>query len=93
MACGTFVIVSDIDGMADIVTAPEAGRIVADLTPSGLAAVIREVLADLPDRGATRAYAERFDWQETTRGQIELFREIVGDRQTASGGHQRRRRA
>ena len=93
MACGTSVIVSDIDGMADIVTAPEAGRIVAGPTPSGLAAVIREVLADLPDRAATRAYAERFDWQETTRGQIELFHEIVGDRQTPSGGHQRRRRA
>jgi hypothetical protein len=28
----------------------------------------------LPTRAATRAYAERFDWQSTTEGQIALFR-------------------
>ena len=37
MACGTPVVVSDIGGIADIVAAPEAGRILSDVTPSRLA--------------------------------------------------------
>jgi teichuronic acid biosynthesis glycosyltransferase TuaC len=92
MACGTSVIVSDIDGMADIVAAPEAGRIVADCTPAGLARAVREILADLPDRAATRAYAEGFDWGDTTRGQIELFEAILAERRPA-GARQRSTRA
>ncbi len=78
MACGTPVLVSDIDGMADIVAAPAAGRIVEDCTPGGLAAAIRSVLAAPPDRADTRAYAEGFDWRSTTEGQLELFGEIRG---------------
>ena len=76
MACGTPVVVANIDGMADIVAAPAAGRIVADATPGGLAAAIRDLLAAPPDRADTRAYAEGFDWRSTTDGQVELFQEI-----------------
>jgi glycosyltransferase involved in cell wall biosynthesis len=78
MACGTPVVVSDMDGIADIVAAPEAGRILAETTPDRLAAAVRDVLAAPPARAATRFYAERFDWQSTTDGQIALFREICG---------------
>ncbi|HEX4617821.1 MAG TPA: glycosyltransferase family 4 protein [Stellaceae bacterium] len=77
MACGTSVVVSAMDGIADIVGAAEAGRILADDTPSGLAAVIRELLAAPPSRATTRFYAEQFDWQSTTDGQIALFHEIL----------------
>jgi len=76
MAGGTPVIVSEIDGIADIVAAPEAGRIVREPTPDRLAVAARDFLAALPARTATRAYAERFDWQSTPEGQIALFREI-----------------
>jgi hypothetical protein len=62
--------------MADIVAAPAAGRIVANATPGGLAAAIRDLLAAPPDRADTRAYAEGFDWRSTTDGQVELFQEI-----------------
>jgi teichuronic acid biosynthesis glycosyltransferase TuaC len=77
MACGTPVAVSEIGGITDIVAAAEAGRIVADVTPSRLAATIRDLLAAPPSRAATRAYAERFDWQSTTEGQIALFRQVL----------------
>jgi glycosyltransferase involved in cell wall biosynthesis len=77
MACGTPVVVSPMDGIADIVGTAEAGRILADVTPSGLALVIRELLAAPPSRAATRLYAEQFDWQSTTDGQIALFHEIL----------------
>ncbi|HMD67103.1 MAG TPA: glycosyltransferase family 4 protein [Stellaceae bacterium] len=76
MACGTPVLVADIDGIADVVAAPEAGRILREISPARLAAAVRDFLAAPPPRAATRAYAERFDWQSTTEGQIALFREI-----------------
>jgi teichuronic acid biosynthesis glycosyltransferase TuaC len=36
-----------------------------------------EVLANPPERAATRAYAERFSWDDTTAGQLALFRSIL----------------
>jgi teichuronic acid biosynthesis glycosyltransferase TuaC len=94
MACGTPVIVADLDGIADIVAAPEAGRIVGEPAPDRLAAAVRAFLGALPNRAATRAYAERFDWQSTTEGQIALFREICerrADRRKVAHAAQRRR--
>jgi teichuronic acid biosynthesis glycosyltransferase TuaC len=77
MACGTPVVVSNIDGLAEIVAAPEAGHILAETTSETLAAAVRALLAAPPDRAATRRYAEQFDWRSTTAGQIELFRQIL----------------
>ncbi len=76
MACGTPVVASGFDGVADIVAAPEAGRILADAEPGTLAAAIRDSLAAPAARADTRRYAEQFDWHSTTQGQIELFRAI-----------------
>ena len=84
MACGTPVVVSPMDGIADIVGATEAGRILTDDTPSGLASAICELLAAPPSRPATRLYAEQFDWQSTTDGQIALFLEILERRSKGS---------
>ena len=76
MACGTAVVVANFDGVDDIVAAPEAGRILDEATPRCLAGTIRDLLAAPPARDATRRYAEGFDWQSTTAGQIELFQRI-----------------
>jgi hypothetical protein len=35
------------------------------------------VLDNPPERAATRAYAERFGWDETTAGQLALFRRVL----------------
>jgi teichuronic acid biosynthesis glycosyltransferase TuaC len=67
MACGTPVIASDIDAIADIVAAPEAGCILKEPTAERLAATARESLAALPARAATRAYAEGFRLAEHNR--------------------------
>ena len=83
MACGTAVVVSPMDGIADIVGTAAAGRILADVSPNGLAVAIRELLAAPPSRAATRLYAEQFDWQTTTDGQLALFLEILEQRSKA----------
>lgn len=76
MACGTAVVVAPFPGVKDIVAASEAGRILREATPSCIARTIQDLLAAGPSRAATRRYAEGFDWQDTTAGQIELFERI-----------------
>lgn len=78
MACGTPVVATPAWGSREAVAAPEAGVVIDEATPEALASGIRRVLADPPDRAATRAYAERFGWNETTEGQLALFRRVLG---------------
>jgi len=77
MACGTPVVATNIWGTPEVVAAPEPGRLVDEATPQALLTAIRELLADPPSRDATRAYAERFSWDKTTQGQLQLFRDVI----------------
>jgi glycosyltransferase involved in cell wall biosynthesis len=77
MACGTPVVASDIPGNPEVVQARAAGLIVPANTPEGIAASVRDLWADLPARAATRAYAEQFGWEATSRGQIDLFQQVL----------------
>ena len=77
MACGTPAIASDIAGNPEVVQAPEAGLILRANTAEGIAAAVRALFAAPPDRTATRRYAERFGWDETSQGQLALFRRVL----------------
>jgi teichuronic acid biosynthesis glycosyltransferase TuaC len=77
MACGTRVAASDVWGTPEVVAAPEAGALFKDRTPDAIAATVQAVMARPVDRAATRCYAEGFSWDQTTQGQIDLFRDIV----------------
>jgi glycosyltransferase involved in cell wall biosynthesis len=78
MACGTPVVASPAWGSREAVAAPEAGLVLDAATPAAIAEGVRRLLAAPPDRTATRAYAERFGWEETTAGQLTLFRRVLG---------------
>ncbi len=80
MACGTPVIASRVWGTPEVVAAPEAGLLMEQRTPAGLAASVRALRANYPDRAATRRYAERFSWDDTTAGQLALFRNVLAAR-------------
>jgi teichuronic acid biosynthesis glycosyltransferase TuaC len=82
MACGTPVVATPAWGSREAVAAPEAGVVVEEATADALAAGIRRVLGAPPARDATRAYAERFGWDETTQGQLALFRRVLGCHET-----------
>jgi teichuronic acid biosynthesis glycosyltransferase TuaC len=77
MACGTPVVASNVGGTPEVVTAPEAGLMMAERTPEALADAVRRLFENYPDRGATRRYAEGFSWAETTAGQLRLFSRIL----------------
>jgi glycosyltransferase involved in cell wall biosynthesis len=79
MACGTPVVASNIPGNPEVVREPAAGLVVESNTPAGIAAGVRRLFADPPARAATRAYAERFGWEETSAGQLALFRRVLGN--------------
>jgi len=80
MACGTPVIASDVGGTAEVVASPAAGVMMTERTPAALAHAARQLFASYPAAGATRSYAERFSWDETTQAQLALFERIVEER-------------
>lgn len=78
MACGTPVVASDVWGTPEVVAASEAGVLMPSRTPEGIVRAVQALRANYPDHGATRHYAEKFSWDDTTRGQLDLFHAITG---------------
>ena len=76
MACGTPVVASRVYGTPEVVAAPAAGVLMAERSPQGVADAVNALRANYPDRAATRRYAEGFSWDDTTAGQLALFRKI-----------------
>jgi glycosyltransferase involved in cell wall biosynthesis len=77
MACGTPVVASAIWGNPEIVSRPEAGVLMQTRTPEGVAEAVKRLFAALPARDTTRAFAEKFSWEETSMGQIGLFERVL----------------
>jgi glycosyltransferase involved in cell wall biosynthesis len=80
MACGTPVVASPIWGNPEVVRAPAAGVITRENSPEGIVEGVRRLFAAGTSREATRAYAEPFSWDETTAGQLALFRRVLKER-------------
>lgn len=77
MACGTPVVATRVWGTPEVVSMPAAGRLCAERSAASIAEAAAALLAAAPKRTATRMHAERFSWEATTRGQIDLFRSIL----------------
>lgn len=78
MACGTPVVATNIWGTPEVVSTPEAGVLV-DRSPDSIAEGVKALMSHYPSRDDTRCYAERFTWDDTTQGQIKLFREVLNN--------------
>lgn len=84
MACGTPAIATRVGGVPEIITEPESGRILTERTGDAIAQALALLLDTPPDRAATRAYAEKFDWSETVRGLVDVYRSVITDRTASS---------
>ncbi|OWY29812.1 glycosyltransferase family 4 protein [Herbaspirillum robiniae] len=78
MACGTPVAASKVWGTPEVVAHADAGVLMQERSAAGIAAAVRALLAAGPERAATRRYAEGFSWDDTTAGQLRLFRDVIG---------------
>lgn len=78
MACGTPVVASRVYGTPEVVAAPDAGVLMNERTPRGVADAVNALRAHYPDRAATRRYAEGFSWNDTTAGQLQVFGAVLG---------------
>ena len=74
MACGTPVVASPIPGNPEVVQTRDAGLIAPTRTGAGIASAILDLTSAMPDRAATRRYAERFGWEETSAGQLAILK-------------------
>lgn len=65
LACGTPLVATPVFGSPEVVKVAQAGVLTADRSVEAIAAAITKLLAMPPERTATRAYAERYDWHQT----------------------------
>jgi len=77
MACGTPVVATPIWGNPEVVSRPEAGVLMKDRTAEAVVEGVERLFRALPDRAATRRYAEDYSWDDTSQGQIRLFSDII----------------
>ncbi|MBI1393921.1 MAG: glycosyltransferase [Alphaproteobacteria bacterium] len=84
MACGVPAVAPPVWGCAEVIAAPEAGRIAAERSAPALAEALSDILTNEPDRAATRAYAERFSWEETSDALFDIFSTAIARADLAS---------
>ncbi|HYM54960.1 MAG TPA: glycosyltransferase, partial [Solirubrobacteraceae bacterium] len=77
-ACGTPSIGSDAGGLPEAAAGLDPSLIVAAADTEALGARLQEAAGGaLPDRSATRRYAERFDWPAVGERHRELYRRVA----------------
>jgi glycosyltransferase involved in cell wall biosynthesis len=84
MACGTPVIGTAVWGTPEVIVRPEAGLLLKNRDAKSIVEAAGELRRALPDRAATRRYAEQFDWQSTTDGQLAIFRKLIARHRSRS---------
>ena len=77
LACGCPLVISEAGGARELVTSPEAGRIVAR-EPAAIAEAVNALLADPPDRDAVAATVDRFSWPAHAEALDAIYSGIIG---------------
>ena len=77
LACGCPLVISDAGGARELMTRPEAGRVVAR-DPAAIAEAVRSLLADPPDREAVAATVERFSWPAHAEALDRIYSGLIG---------------
>src|SRR5262249_23921163 len=72
VACSTPVVAARVGGTPEVVTSTAAGVLFEPRTVDALTDAIQVLLKNPPERPETRRHAERFSWDEITRGQLAL---------------------
>jgi glycosyltransferase involved in cell wall biosynthesis len=76
LGCGTPIIIADAGGARELLTEPEAGRIVAR-DPASIATGVAKVLADRLSQQAVAATVERFSWDANAAALADYYASIA----------------
>jgi glycosyltransferase involved in cell wall biosynthesis len=76
LACGCPLVITDAGGAAELMTRPEAGRVVAR-DPHAIAEGLNALLADPPERDAVAATVERFSWPAHAAALAGIYSEVA----------------
>ena len=77
LACGCPLVISDAGGATELMTRPQAGRIV-ERDAGAIAQAVNALLADPPDRAAVAATVDRFSWPAHAEGLAEIYSQVIG---------------
>lgn len=90
LACGTPVVAAPFAGVAELISAPEAGEIAETRTADGMLAAWRNLWSRKPDRAATRRFAEKLGWGPVVEAQLALYAKVLAAYESARcpGGKQ-----
>jgi glycosyltransferase involved in cell wall biosynthesis len=77
LACGTPIVIGDVGGAREVVTSPDAGRIVP-LDADAIAEALREIVASPPPPAEVRKAAEPFTWQRNSDSLYAHLSQIAG---------------
>jgi len=80
MACGTPVLGTAVWGTPEVIAGPDAGLLLKNRDAESIVSAIGQLRRAMPLRAATRRYAEQFDWQSTSDGQVAIFRSVLANR-------------
>ena len=77
LACGTPVIASAVGGIPEVLTSRVAGRLIDDLTESGIVSAVREIRDAAASTEAVRKFAMDLRWQPRAAEQVGLYRSVL----------------
>lgn len=83
IACGTPVVATAVGGIPELITAPEAGELMRERSAEALVVAWNALQARMPDRAATRTFAECLGWQPVVEAQCALYARVLS---TCAGG-------
>jgi len=76
LACGTPVVTCDVGGARELIASDTAGRLV-ERTPQAVAAGIKAILANPPERAAVAALTDRFSWDANAAALAAYYERLV----------------
>jgi len=81
MSCGTPVVATNVWGAPEVVS-EGSGELVANREPDALAEGVNRLLERGISRAGVRSHAEKFSWEATTQGQLNMFESALRKRKT-----------